>query len=143
MHNILFVCTGNTCRSPMAEAIFRHRANSKYNVKSAGVFATDGSPAAAHSIKVLTDQEIPINHKSKLLTNDLIQWSDLILTMTAGHKHMVQQHFPKALDKVYSLNEYVRNKDHDISDPFGGSLDDYREIYQELDEIIAELIEKL
>lgn len=143
MRNILFICTGNTCRSPMAEAILKHKANSQYEVKSAGVYAQAGSPTSRYSVEVLTKQSIPINHKSTQLNHELIDWSDLILTMTTSHKALVQQQYPKAVDKVFSLKEFALDTPSDISDPFGGTLEDYNEIYKEIDEAIQFLVKKL
>ncbi|WP_017756615.1 low molecular weight protein arginine phosphatase [Calidifontibacillus oryziterrae] len=143
MRNILFVCTGNTCRSPMAEAVLRHKANSEYEVKSAGVFAHVGSPASQNSVEVLTKQSIPINHKSAQLDDELIEWSDLILTMTNAHKKLILERYPKAADKVYSLLEFALNSPADIFDPFGGTIEDYREVYEQIDEAIKQLLVKL
>ncbi|HHY73838.1 MAG TPA: low molecular weight protein arginine phosphatase [Bacillus bacterium] len=143
MRKILFICTGNTCRSPMAEAILRHRTNNRYEVKSAGIFAHDGSTASPHSIEVLKKQSISIDHKSKQLTTELVTWSDLILTMGKSHKEMILERYPKAFDKVFSLKEFAQNKKVDIADPYGGTLDDYEKTFQEIDEAIAKLIEKL
>lgn len=143
MRKILFICTGNTCRSPMAEAIFKHKTNNRYEVKSAGIFAQDGSTASPHSIDVLKKQSIPIDHKSKQLTTELVVWSDLILTMGNSHKQMILQRYPKADDKVFCLKEFAQNTKADIADPFGGTLEDYEKTFNEIEEAIQKLIEKL
>lgn len=143
MRKILFICTGNTCRSPMAEAIFKHKTNNRYEVKSAGIFAHDGSSASPHSIEILTKQAITIDHKSKQLTTELVAWSDLILTMGNSHKQMILQRYPKASEKVFCLKEFAQNSKADIADPFGGTLDDYEKTYKEIEEAIQKLIEKL
>lgn len=143
MRKILFICTGNTCRSPMAEAIFKHKTNNRYEVKSAGIFAQDGSTASLHSIDVLKKQSIPIDHKSKQLTTELVVWSDLILTMGNSHKQMILQRYPKADDKVFCLKEFAQNTKADIADPFGGTLEDYEKTFNEIEEAIQKLIEKL
>ncbi|HHW37746.1 MAG TPA: low molecular weight protein arginine phosphatase [Bacillales bacterium] len=143
MRKILFICTGNTCRSPMAEAIFKHKTKNRFEVRSAGIFAHDGSSASAHSIAILKNQSIPIDHKSKQLTTELVAWSDLILTMGNSHKQLIRQRYPKASEKVYSLKEYALNRQADIADPFGGTLNDYEKTFKEIDEAILKLIEKL
>ena len=143
MRKILFICTGNTCRSPMAEAIFRHKTNNRFEVRSAGIFAHDGSSASAHSIEILKNQSIPMDHKSKQLTTELVAWSDLILTMGNSHKQMIEQRYPKAIEKVFSLKEYTLNSKADIADPYGGTLNDYEKTFNEIEKAILVLIEKL
>lgn len=145
MTNILFVCTGNTCRSPMAEAMMKSKAGNEINVKSAGVFATNGSAASPQTIQVLTEKGISSNHKSSFLSQELINWATYILTMASGHKQAITTRFPEIADKVYTLKEFVSNNgmDTDISDPYGGSIDIYRETYDELEPLIDALLKKL
>lgn len=142
MKNILFVCTGNTCRSPMAEALFNMKADGRFVAKSAGVFAAPGSNASPQALEVLADQGIAFNHSSQKLESDLIEWADLILTMTGSHKQMLFMHNPEASEKVYTLKEYTADGG-DISDPFGGSVDIYRETMDELDQLIDQLVKRL
>ncbi|WLR50727.1 low molecular weight protein arginine phosphatase [Bacillus tianshenii] len=145
MKNVLFVCTGNTCRSPMAEAIFNKKAAGKFEAKSAGVFASDGSEASPQSLEVLKEKGIEFVHSSSSLQPELIDWADLILTMTTGHKQMLLMHVPESTEKVYVLREFVEteNENPDISDPFGGSVEQYRDTLLEIDVLIDKLIEKL
>ncbi|MFC7391866.1 low molecular weight protein arginine phosphatase [Scopulibacillus cellulosilyticus] len=107
MKNILFVCTGNTCRSPMAEALLRHKGKDIFRVKSAGVFAGDGSPAHPNAIKVLKDRNISFDHRSQSINKTLIDWADMIFTMTGNHKNQLCQQYPESIDKTYTLKEYI------------------------------------
>ncbi|SFM16662.1 protein-tyrosine phosphatase [Gracilibacillus orientalis] len=103
--NILFVCTGNTCRSPMAQAIFEHR--SDHHAQSAGIFAGVGMPASTGTSEVLKQQGISCEHKSQPVTEDLIKWADLVLTMTQNHRDLLKQSYPADTGKILTLKEYA------------------------------------
>ena len=111
MRHILFVCTGNTCRSPMAESILRHLAKEKgheLEVRSAGVSAWNGSPMSEHAQQVLKDWQMGNNEfASQMLSEQTVGWADLILTLTSGHKQHVLQLYPSAVDKTFTLKEYA------------------------------------
>lgn len=110
--HILFVCTGNTCRSPLAEGILRSlakREGLELSVRSAGVAAMEGMPISKHSSDILRDKKGEAGPASKALTPELADWADLILTMTISHKRLVIQRFPQTLDKVHALKEYTEN----------------------------------
>lgn len=144
MQRILFVCTGNTCRSPMAEAILKSKKIDGLEVKSAGIYAAMGSEASAHAKKVLEDHNIDHNHSSNMLNVESVRWADLILTMTGSHKNAILQQYPYAASKVFTLKEFTgENYDVDVVDPFGGNLAIYQETYQELEKLITKAIEKL
>ena len=148
MSNILFVCTGNTCRSPMAAALLKEKAHD-VNVKSAGLFVIcENEPANEKARHVLEEKGIDAAHHATALNQDLVGWADLILTMTEQHKQLLLQDFPTAAGKVHTLKAYVASESSDkplstdITDPFGGSIAQYRETLSELESLIDRLIAK-
>lgn len=111
---ILFVCTGNTCRSPMAEGMLRKLAQERgltLEAQSAGVAASEGVSMSIHAASVLKDQGIKDVITSKPLRAEHTQWADLILTLTEAHKYRVIQTFPETADKVYALKEFAENNE--------------------------------
>ncbi|WP_400162246.1 low molecular weight protein arginine phosphatase [Brevibacillus sp. TJ4] len=145
MKRILFVCTGNTCRSPMAEALFRTKAKGQgWEIRSAGVAAFDGQPASRHAVDVLRERGIESEHQASRINDELVDWSDLILTMTHNHKQAILAYYPAARSKVYTLREFVGVEGYgDIADPFGGALEDYRRCAVEIEESLDMLYEQL
>ncbi|QSS99846.1 low molecular weight protein arginine phosphatase [Pontibacillus sp. ALD_SL1] len=111
MKHILFVCTGNTCRSPMAEALLREK-HEDIEVRSAGIFAHKGSKASKGTEEVLKKKGISLNHESQPLSEDLMRWANIVLTMTAQHKQSVVMEYPRYEDNVFTLKEYVLQNDH-------------------------------
>lgn len=145
MMHVLFVCTGNTCRSPLAEYLLRSKAGEQLEVKSAGVAAYSGDQASSHVIKLLEEKGVAAKHSSQSVTDELMHWADLILTMTTSHKLRLLQQFPYKADHIFTLKEYVdpSGSSLDISDPFGGDLEVYRSTLQELEQLLEPLLEKL
>lgn len=143
--NILFVCTGNTCRSPMAEAILKSYHIEGLQVKSAGVFASSGQAASKHVITILNNNNISHQHSSSPLQKDDIHWATYIFTMTEGHKQLITASYPDAIEKTFTLKEYVDHgaNNRDISDPFGGDEAIYEQTYQEISALIKKLVESL
>jgi protein-tyrosine-phosphatase len=111
MNRILFVCTGNTCRSPMAEGILRRLLRDHgldhIEVRSAGVAASGGSPVSPNAALVLREQGEAGEMTSSALSRELMDWAEVVLTMTTGHKQHAVGRFPEHVDKIFTLKEYV------------------------------------
>ncbi len=149
---ILLVCTGNTCRSSMAEGIFNKLIKDlgdkakDIEVQSAGTWALDGSKPSRNAIIAMKERGIDIaQQKSTPLTNTLVEKSDLILTMTQNHKKQIIDSLSEVNSKVFTLKEYIgnNNDDLDIIDPYGGSLDIYKACANEIEKALKKVIEKI
>lgn len=149
MKSILFICSGNTCRSSMAEALFKHILEreglaSRYNVSSAGTSAFPGMPASYNAIEALRQIGIDLSfHSSSAVTKEAVDNAELILTMTANHKKYLQQRYAEAAGKIFTLKEYAEGKDGDIEDPFGGDIDTYICCRDKLMDTLNNLVAKL
>jgi protein-tyrosine-phosphatase len=146
MKTVLFVCTGNVCRSPMAEGLFRQavQARGEYRVLSAGVGAVDGQPPSPYAVKALRDLGIDISRqRSRMLTGELIQQADYIFGMTHGHVDAVLLLFPQAAEKTFLLREFDETLDvfeKDISDPIGGSYEVYLNCRDQIEQGIVSML---
>lgn len=144
MKKLIFVCTGNTCRSPMAEGLLKNLLppDSGWDVSSAGVCAADGWPVSGHAIEALREKGIDISGiTSSTLTPDLIEEADLLVTMTEGHRQAILAVAPQSKDKVFLLKSFgIAKCAADIDDPVGGPLDLYRHVRDEIDAALPDLI---
>lgn len=144
--NILFVCTGNTCRSPMAEGILKSMLSEKDNIQvlSGGIFAPQGAGASENAILAMREKGIDISaHTAQNINPDVIGEADLILTMTHSHKQMLIAAFDDEIkDKVYTVCEYA-DMDGDISDPYGGDIVCYKECAGMLSDAIGKIYDKI
>ena len=141
---LIFVCTGNTCRSPMAEGLLRKLLGEDrgWEISSAGVCAANGWPASANAVEALREKEIDGSGlTSQALTPDLIARADLLITMTEGHRQAVLTAAPESESKVFLLKSFgVAKCATDIYDPVGEDLDVYRRVRDEIDAALPDLI---
>lgn len=141
--NILFVCTGNTCRSPMAEGFMNKIASEQgldIKAQSAGIFAAVGEQASDNAVLAASELGADIsNHKARSLDEDMLRDNDLILTMTSGQKEILAK---VVEDKLYTVGEYA-GEDTDIPDPYGGDEEEYRITAQAIMEAVKRIADRL
>lgn len=129
--NILLVCTGNTCRSPMAAGLLQ-KALPEHSVSSAGIYAQDGMGASENAVAAAAEKGIDLSaHRARRITAELLKESDLILCMTTVHKAMLEQRGVKCA----TLGEYAGTSE-EVQDPFGGNLERYRACIEQLEGLI-------
>lgn len=154
---MLFVCTGNTCRSPMAAVLaqdYVERRQADLRILSAGISAFPNAPASPQAREIMLELGLDLSaHRAHFLTEELWQTADLILTMTQGQKKYIEELFSQAQSekqdkKVYLLKEYVLGAEKkeeanlDILDPFGQSPAIYRACATELSHYVPQAVER-
>jgi len=143
MKSILFVCTGNICRSPMAMGLLRERLHEEglegeYRVHSAGVWGLKSQPPSTYSRQMMAQRGIDISdHRSHDLTPEDVEEADLILTMERGQAEAIRLEFPQHAHKVYLLSQMI-GRQYEIRDPYGDSLQEYRQCAAEIERLIEE-----
>jgi protein-tyrosine-phosphatase len=145
---VLLVCSGNTCRSPMAEVLLRRALAAAsvqgISVESAGIGAWEGAPASEGAYLVLLERGIDLSgHRARLLTRELVKEADVILTM--GRVQLGRVRELGAGARAHLLGEYAGRaaEQAEIADPYGGELDQYRETYRQLSELMPAVVNRL
>ena len=133
---IMFVCTGNVCRSPMAEYLLRQRLGpgADWEVCSTGTSAMSGMTASFSAVEVLNEGGIDLSpHRSRPLTRELVDTASLIVVMAAGHRDFIRTVYPDAVEKVFLLKSFDQGHQGDVEDPIGMTADTYRQIRNEIE----------
>jgi protein-tyrosine-phosphatase len=126
VNRILFVCTGNTCRSAMAVTLWRGTTGHVVEVDSAGIRAIPGKPSPDEAWQVMAEYGLDQStHKAKLPSVTLVDWADLVLTMSRQQLDAMADWYPKAVRRIHLLTEFVELKGN-VPDPIGQSQDEYR-----------------
>ena len=147
---ITVVCTGNVCRSPMAERLLQHALNAEdqplkdIQVISAGVSAFPGDPASNNAIKALKSVNLDLSdHRSRPLSDQVMEVSDLILTMTRGHADIIHDQHPESTVPVFRFRDWVGAGPKEVPDPFCGPLELYKDTRDSLAEAVPSIINYL
>ncbi len=146
MKTILFVCTGNVCRSPMAQGLFGQAAagHGEYRVLSAGLGAMEGQPPSGHAVQALKELGLDISGlQSRMLTPELVRQADYIFGMTHSHVDTILLLYPEAAEKTFLLREFDETLDwyeKDISDPIGGSYEVYLNCRDQIEQGMVSLL---
>ena len=139
---ILYVCTGNTCRSPMAEAITADLAKKRglddVVVQSAGTGCPYGDPMAENAVKAIEARGIDFSHTSQKVTEQNLAESDAVICMTPILRFGIEKYVPEG--RLYSANDFIG---HEIPDPYGGSPEVYEECAKQLEKLAAAVLDKL
>ena len=149
MKKIMFICTGNICRSAMADGLMKKLVKDTgkdIEVYSCGVFAEDGDRPTYNAIEVMERMDIDLRkHQATNIRNSNIKEMDIILCATQSHKNAVEQLYPELKRKIYTIKEYAgyEKEDWDISDPWGYDIEIYQFCAQQLEKCLEKIIDKI
>lgn len=145
---IMFICTGNICRSAMAHVMFEKMAkekNKNVQVYSCGVYAQNGDTSTYEAIETMHEYGIDLKkHRATNIRNSNIKNMDIILCATTSHKNMVINIYPELKEKVFTMKEYAGypQNDLDIEDPWGYGIDVYKNCAKEIEDCLDKIMEK-
>ena len=148
---IMFICTGNICRSAMAEAMLtkmlKNEKKQDVEVYSSGIYAQTGDSPTLDAIEVMEEYDVDLkSHRATNTKESKIEEMDVILCATLSHKVAVMQEYPQLKEKVYTMKEYAeiskQNNDYDISDPWGYGITTYRKCAAEIDTCLKQIMKQ-
>jgi protein-tyrosine-phosphatase len=145
MPSVLFVCTGNLHRSPLAEYLFKNMLEdtTDWMVNSAGTYTRNGLPTNTEVLTVLRSYGIDANsHRTKIITRELVQDHNLVLCLASNHKEALRAEFPDLKERILLLSEMV-GKTENVYDPIGGPLIEYEIVAREINQYLSQGFEQI
>jgi len=146
MRSVIFVCTANICRSPMAEGLLKKLLGPEiesWRIESAGTWAYSGQPASTRVMQVLEKRGVFLDdHRSRSVDEELLNSFNLILVMEKGHKEALVAEFPDLAGRIYLLSE-MAGKEQEVRDPMGGDTPDFEAAADEIEHYLQTGLERI